>query len=340
MINLLSVAILAGFFFASSDQQQTFGPLIPVTVEIEQQQTTEPLIPVTEESGQQQTPGPLRVPQVCWTDWFDRDNPSGTGDWETLLHLRKENPGKICPKPGDIEAQTLTGLTVAQTGDAIYRSDTTTGFVCRNRDQRKKICNDYRVRFSCPSSFCEDKVCWTDWFDRDNPSGTGDWETLLHLRKENPGMICPKPGDIEAQTLTGLSVAAAGNVIYRSDTTTGFICRNRDQRGKMCNDFRVRFSCRPPFCCGKVCWTQWYDRDDPSGTGDWELLVYLRRKYPGQICDKPLHIEAVTTDTNTPATATGDVIYISSPTKGFACRNRDQRYRVCRDYKVRFGCPC
>ncbi|XP_068566612.1 uncharacterized protein [Cebidichthys violaceus] len=263
MINLLSVAILAGFFFASSDQQQTTGPLIPVTVgreqqqttgplipvteEIEQQQTTGPLIPVTEESGQQQTPGPLRVPLECWTEWFDRDNPGGTGDWETLLHLRNENPGKICPAPAQIQVQTLTGLTVAQTGDVIYRSDTTTGFVCRNRDQRwNRRCNDYRVRFSCPPSFCEDKVCWT----------------------------------------------------------------------------------------------QWYDRDNPSGTGDWELLVYLRRSYPGQICDKPLHIEAVTTDTNTPATATGDVIYISSPTKGFACRKRDQRYRVCRDYKVRFGCPC
>lgn len=54
--------------------------------------------------------------------------------------------------------------------------------------------------------------CWTDWFDRDDPTGTGDWETLYHLRKQNPGKICPKPADIEAQTL---SVAAAGDVIYK-----------------------------------------------------------------------------------------------------------------------------
>ncbi|KAF3849962.1 hypothetical protein F7725_019681 [Dissostichus mawsoni] len=33
---------------------------------------------------------------VCWTDWFDRDNPSGSGDWELSSDLRKENPGKIC----------------------------------------------------------------------------------------------------------------------------------------------------------------------------------------------------------------------------------------------------
>ena len=57
--------------------------------------------------------------------------------------------------------------------------------------------------------------CWTDWFDRDNPSGTGDWETLSDLRTENPGKICPKPFGIEATTLTGVSVAAAGDVIFK-----------------------------------------------------------------------------------------------------------------------------
>lgn len=57
--------------------------------------------------------------------------------------------------------------------------------------------------------------CWTDWFDRDDPSGSGDWETLYNLRKENPGKICPTPQGIEATTLSGLSVAAAGEVIYK-----------------------------------------------------------------------------------------------------------------------------
>ncbi|XP_075940155.1 uncharacterized protein LOC142941915 [Anarhichas minor] len=186
------------------------------------------------------------------------------------------------------------------------------------------------------------QACWTDWFDRDDPSGSGDWETLGSLHRANPGKICPNPIDIEVQTLNGLTVSQTGDVIYRSDTTTGFVCRNRDQRWwwwRPCNDYRVRFRCHPPYC-GGVCWTNWYDRDNPSGTGDWELLYYLRRQYPGQICNNPLHIQAVTTYGNIPATLTGDVIYISNPTQGFACRNRDQRYRWCRDYKVRYGCPC
>ncbi|XP_034383963.1 uncharacterized protein LOC117727657 [Cyclopterus lumpus] len=183
------------------------------------------------------------------------------------------------------------------------------------------------------------RKCWTQWYDRDDPSGSGDWETFSQLHKENPGKICPKPAAIQAQTLTGLSVAAAGDVIYRSDTTTGFVCRNQDQRNKKCNDYRVRFSCPPSYCNEDVCWTPWYDRDDPSESGDWETLSDLHKENPGKICEHPQYIEAVTTDTNTPANSTGDIIFISSPTKGFICRNEDQDCG-CLDYKVRFGCRC
>ncbi|XP_068578556.1 cartilage intermediate layer protein 1-like [Cebidichthys violaceus] len=89
-----------------------------------------------------------------------------------------------------------------------------------------------------------------------------------------------------------------------------------------------------------VCWTGWFDRDNPSGTGDWELLSNLRTDYPGQICKRPWRIEAVTTDTNTPATQTGDVIHIYNSNQGFVCRNTDQKSGMCRDYKVRFVCSC
>ncbi|KAL3052397.1 hypothetical protein OYC64_005026 [Pagothenia borchgrevinki] len=42
----------------------------------------------------------------------------------------------------------------------------------------------------------------------------------------------------------------------------------------------------------------------------------------------------------TPATSTGENFFIFNPTQGFVCRNKDQRKDMCRDYKVRFGCPC
>ncbi|KAL3979666.1 cell division cycle 14 [Sarotherodon galilaeus] len=181
--------------------------------------------------------------------------------------------------------------------------------------------------------------CWTEWFDRDDPSATGDWETLCKLRKENPGKICPTPAAIEAKTLSGLTVAAAGDVIYKNDITSGFICRNKDQiNNKKCNDYRVRFSCYPPFCGGGVCWTSWFNRDNPGATGDWEILSELKKQ--NKICDNPLYVDAVTTDTMTPAIYTGETFYMYNPTDGFVCRNKDQTTGKCSDYKVRFGCPC
>ncbi|KAK5903125.1 hypothetical protein CgunFtcFv8_006933 [Champsocephalus gunnari] len=183
--------------------------------------------------------------------------------------------------------------------------------------------------------------CWTDWFDRDDPSGSGDWETYYNLYKENPGKICPKPHAIEAMTLSGLSVAAAGEVIFKNDAASGFVCRNVDQpKNKKCSDYRVRFSCHPPFCGGGVCWTNWFDRDNPSGTGDWEHLSDLRNENPGKICEYPLYIEVVTTDTMTPAVSTGENFHTFNPTQGFVCLRKDQKSGGCRDYKVRFGCPC
>ncbi|XP_037332539.2 cartilage intermediate layer protein 1-like [Pungitius pungitius] len=88
----------------------------------------------------------------------------------------------------------------------------------------------------------------------------------------------------------------------------------------------------------RYCWTSWYDRDNPSGTGDWELLSDLWTEYPGQICNMPVAIEAYTIS-GTPASLTGDV-YTSHPVYGFVCVNNQQKTGSCLDYKVRFMCPC
>lgn len=59
-----------------------------------------------------------------------------------------------------------------------------------------------------------------------------------------------------------------------------------------------------------VCWTKWYDRDNPSGTGDWELLRDLMAENPGEIWYYPMYIEVVTTDTLTPAFSTGETFHM------------------------------
>ncbi|XP_063078724.1 uncharacterized protein si:dkey-205h13.2 [Engraulis encrasicolus] len=182
--------------------------------------------------------------------------------------------------------------------------------------------------------------CWTNWMDRDDPTGSGDWETVSSLQKSYPKQMCPNPTAIEVATVDGISLADAGNTFFANDHITGLICKNADQKKCFCRDYKVRFVCSPPYCdTQKLCWTKWYDRDDPSATGDWETLSSLRTAYPADnICANPIAIESRTVDTNTPASMTGQDFLHYSPSTGFACVNGPKQ--KCRDYKVRLGCPC
>ncbi|KAJ0022455.1 hypothetical protein NQD34_009945, partial [Periophthalmus magnuspinnatus] len=285
---------------------------------------------------------PLRfcVQSRCWTQWFDRDDPSGTGDWETLASLHISYPEQICAAPLQIQAQTTTGLPAIATGNTFASYDTTVGLICKNAEQKKGTrCHDFQVRFLCPPDFCRPKGCFTEWFDRDDPSGSGDWETLFALREEYPGHVCNSPLQIQVQTTDGYSVAATGNVLSASDTSTGFVCKNADQNGHLCEDYKVRFRCPEEFCESKGCWTEWFDRDNPSGKGDWENLELLLQENPGKICEYPLQIEVQTTSGNSVA-STGNVITASDPNTGFICENSKQPAgKRCEDFKVRFFCP-
>ncbi|MCJ8745355.1 hypothetical protein PDJAM_G00129440 [Pangasius djambal] len=90
---------------------------------------------------------------------------------------------------------------------------------------------------------------------------------------------------------------------------------------------------------GRICYTQWFDRDNPSGFGDYETLEQLRAEYPGLICSRPLTIDAQTVS-GTPASSTGQVFQYYNTVYGFACVNSQQKWGSCLDYKVRFKCPC
>ncbi|XP_049581800.1 mucin-5AC-like [Syngnathus scovelli] len=273
----------------------------------------------------------------CWTSWFDRDDPSGTGDYETLYELYKEYPGKICEHPKGIEVRTILGESLGSTANVIQASDTHTGFICSNADQPYNWpCQDYKVRFLCPLEFCKPAECWTPWFDQDDPSGTGDYETLYELHKEYPGKICERPSRIEVITTSGASVESTGNVIQVSDAHTGFICQNTDQP---CADYKVRFMCPLEFCKPTECWTPWINRDSPGGFGDYETLPSLLKEYPDKICEYPTGIEARTVS-GASVESTGNAIHAFNTENGFICRNTDQHNNwPCADYEVRFSCP-
>ncbi|XP_071956624.1 cartilage intermediate layer protein 2-like [Antedon mediterranea] len=170
-----------------------------------------------------------------WTPWFDRDNPSGTGDWETVGSLYSENPNQMCQNPTGIQCQTTSGAHYTSTGEVVSCS-ASTGLVCRNADQPDNYCQDYRVRFLCS------KYQWTPWFDRDNPSGSGDWETVSSLYNENPNQMCQHPATIQCQTTGGAHYTSTGEVVSCS-ASTGLVCKNADQPDNYCQDYRVRFLC-------------------------------------------------------------------------------------------------
>lgn len=140
-----------------------------------------------------------------WTPWFDRDDTSGYGDYETLSDLIKE--GKpICAKPVGIQCQTTPkygSIPASLTGESVYIL-ANVGCYCVNAQQPDGTCDyDYQVRFQC----CQEcpygqNSYWTSWFDRDNTGGVGDYEMLSLLISEG-NAICKVPIDVECRTKNG-----------------------------------------------------------------------------------------------------------------------------------------
>lgn len=137
------------------------------------------------------------VPE-CQTRWFDYDDPSGNGDYELLRDLRNMYPGEICPQPIAVEVQTVSGEPASNTSRTFLKYDqhqsdlrnkqtkrrrrkieteikvrllsplccsydATSGFSCVNADQERGVCEDYRIRFTCPAEFCEGVYLWVKW---------------------------------------------------------------------------------------------------------------------------------------------------------------------------------
>ncbi|KAG1961499.1 transmembrane protein [Pimephales promelas] len=265
----------------------------------------------------------------CRTPWFDRDNPGGVGDYETLSLTLVTYPHQACAQPIAIEVTTISGTPVLPTGNSFQVYDPTEGFACVNAQQTGG-CQDYRVRFTCPKSFCLPK-CVTRWFDSDNPNTNGgDSELLTTLLSLYPGYICPNPLGIEAQTISGLPASQTGNVFQVYNPTTGFSCVNANQGGGVCADYKVRFICPEEWC--SKCRTPWFDRDNPGGVGDFETLSLTLTTYPLQACAQPIAIE-VTTVSGTPVLP-GSNFQVYDPLQGFECVNVPLSGWNCQDYKA------
>ena len=83
----------------------------------------------------------------------------------------------------------------------------------------------------------------------------------------------------------------------------------------------------------------WFDRDDPEGNGDHELLQLLRQSdETGELCEKPTAIDARLTSSGKPYQFSGNYVQLS-PKYGLQCWNKFQPKRKCEDFEVRFCCP-
>ncbi|XP_073679321.1 uncharacterized protein [Garra rufa] len=261
----------------------------------------------------------------CRTPWLDQDDPNEPGDYETLLLLLIRYPLQVCAQPIAIEVTTISGTPALPPGNIFVVYDPLRGFACRNG-----ACLDYRVRFTCPLSFCN-STCVTRWFDSDNPNTNGsDSELLSDLLSMYPGYICPNPIGIEAQTVSGQPAYQTGDVLYTYNPAIGFACVNAVQTGGVCADYKVRFSCPETFCSS--CRTSWFDRDDPDNPGDREILTDIEITVPPKVCTMPIAFE-VTTISGSPALQTGHLFNVFDPLLGFECVNQPDG-GDCQDYKM------
>ncbi|MEZ5479051.1 MAG: hypothetical protein R3E95_16690 [Thiolinea sp.] len=103
---------------------------------------------------------------ALWTPWFDRDNPSGVGDYETTSALLK------------IECRFKDNhQNITDNSHAGYHCNIEKGGWCKNNVPLGNKCKDIEVRFHYYNGGA------TSWLDRDNPSGVGDYETIVDLLK-------------------------------------------------------------------------------------------------------------------------------------------------------------
>ncbi|MCP5016990.1 MAG: hypothetical protein GY938_17240 [Ketobacter sp.] len=112
--------------------------------------------------------------------------------------------GLVCENPSGFNVREANGQDIDLSMYTFLQWDPQVGVICLNADN-KKGCPDLEVRYCCP------KECpgyWTQWFDRDNPGGKGDFETLSSHRKM--AWICEQPLWAEAETVQGVPAGSTG----------------------------------------------------------------------------------------------------------------------------------
>ncbi|XP_013400493.1 mucin-5AC-like [Lingula anatina] len=282
-----------------------------------------------------------------WTGWYDRDDPSGYEDNEHITEQKKL--GYICggckPIAAECRVKGSTSTFTRWSGTAPDILEVhclpTQGLLCRNSQQADGSCADYEIRYLCPST----SGTWTNYQDRDDPSGTGDWENVETFRSTDNVNLCNGARPLCTRCrdrVTHYHYYATGdqyNTDHDCNWENGLVCTT-SVNGRTCKDYEVNFKCpNIGTCLACAKWTPWMDRDDPSGDRDAEHVGPTG--FNPCSGHEPIDIQCRTRGNNVPWELTGQVIKVKcTPSEGFVCENRDQPSgQNCFDYEVRFLCP-
>ncbi|KAK7109139.1 mucin-5B-like [Littorina saxatilis] len=313
---------------------------------------------VTPTAGPGANPNPL----CGWSQWLNMDTPTtGSGDVESLTALR--SAFRLCDSPISIECRDAITLDSVIDGSSVS-CDLRTGLTCHNADKGGK-CADYEVRVYCPCAGTVIPVpkvnttghthnaCvsqWSDWINRDTPSGDGDKEGLTFEEKTH---FCPggKITDVQCMTVSDIEYFSTGETATCT-AQNGMTCLNADNDPAQCSDYKIKYQCtcapindenptvKPQKPAAKCGWTSWMSGHRPSPAGETETLTALR-SMPGEFCP-PEDIVAVEcrpmgnqmVEDEVKAAVTCDLRY-----DGMVCRSEDLPVGVtCPDYQVRFLC--
>lgn len=91
--------------------------------------------------------------QWSWTPWFNFHQPNSKGEYELHAAIRQQHPTTVCAQPRVVSAVNQAGIHMNETQDMmVIRSF---DIFCLNDydpKYRKKVCDDYSVRYCCPSN--------------------------------------------------------------------------------------------------------------------------------------------------------------------------------------------
>jgi hypothetical protein len=149
------------------------------------------------------------------TPWFNRDLPSGVGDYETTRDLLTVQ----CRFTANPQ------LSITEGSPAGYHCNIKEGGWCKNNTPAGLACRDMQVQYSWAGGA-------TPWLNRDLPSGVGDYETI----KDQLKVACR----FKANPQTAITEGSPAG--YHCNIPDGGWCKNNDPAGLGCKDMEVMFS--------------------------------------------------------------------------------------------------